>query len=206
MQIIAEQLLIVRGARAIIEGLSFQAVSGEALLLVGENGAGKTTLLRALAGFLRLESGQLRLEGGDPEKSLAEQAHVVGHGNAVKTAFTVRENVAFWAEYEGHDDIEAKVETALAGFGLSDLAEFPAAYLSAGQKRRLGLARLLVAQRPIWLLDEPTSSLDTASSALVTSAVNDHTAKGGIAIIATHLPLGLARARELRLERRRVAA
>lgn len=96
MQIIAEHLVIVRGARTIIEDLSFETGSGEAVLLTGENGAGKTTLLRALAGFLRIESGTLRLSGGDDEKSLAEQAHVVGHGNAVKTAFSVRENLMFW--------------------------------------------------------------------------------------------------------------
>ncbi len=206
MQIVAEHLIIVRGARTIIEDLSFVAASGEAVLLTGENGAGKTTLLRALAGFLRIESGTALVAGGDDEKSLAEQAHVVGHGNAVKTALSVRENVAFWAEYDGVSDFTGRVEAALAGFGLTDLADFPAAYLSAGQKRRLGLARLLVTERPIWLLDEPTSSLDAASSALVTKAINAHTANGGIAIAATHLPLGLDRARELKLSRRRAAA
>jgi heme exporter protein A len=206
VQIIAEHLVIVRGARTIIEDLSFETGSGEAVLLTGENGAGKTTLLRALAGFLRIESGTLRLSGGDDEKSLAEQAHVVGHGNAVKTAFSVRENLMFWAEYDGVDDVEARITAALAGFGLTDLSEFPAAYLSAGQKRRLGLARLLVTERPIWLLDEPTSSLDAASSELVTKAINAHTSNGGIAIAATHLPLGLDRARDLRLTRRKAAA
>jgi len=198
VQIIAEHLVIVRGARTIIEDLSFETGSGEAVLLTGENGAGKTTLLRALAGFLRIESGTLRLSGGDDEKSLAEQAHVVGHGNAVKTAFSVRENLMFWAEYDGVDDVEARITAALAGFGLTDL--------SAGQKRRLGLARLLVTERPIWLLDEPTSSLDAASSELVTKAINAHTSNGGIAIAATHLPLGLDRARDLRLTRRKAAA
>lgn len=206
MQIIAEHLVIVRGARTIIEDLSFETGSGEAVLLTGENGAGKTTLLRALAGFLRIENGTLRLCGGDDEKSLAEQAHVVGHGNAVKTALSVRENLMFWAAYDGVGDVEARIEAALAGFGLTDLSEFPAAYLSAGQKRRLGLARLLVTERPIWLLDEPTSSLDASSSELVTKAINAHTANGGIAIAATHLPLGLDRARNLRLTRRKAAA
>jgi heme exporter protein A len=206
VQIIAEQLVILRGSRAIIDGLSFTVKSGEAVLLTGENGAGKTTLLRALAGFLRIDRGILQLEGADAEKSLAEQAHVVGHGNAVKASLTVRENISFWAEYDGSGDIAAAVDRALSGFALSDLAEFPAAYLSAGQKRRLGLARLLVTERPVWLLDEPTSSLDTASSALVAKAINAHTASGGLLIAATHLPMGLERARELRLERRRAAA
>ncbi len=204
MQIIAEQLVIVRGGRTIIDNLSFKAAGGEALLLTGANGTGKTTLLKALSGFLKPESGRLAVDGGDTEKSLAEQAHAVGHGNAVKSSFTVRENLQFWSDYGGGS--AAQLSMALEKFALHDLAEFPAAYLSAGQKRRLGLARLLVAERPIWLLDEPTSSLDTGASRLVANAIDAHTAKGGIAVVATHLPLHLTSARELRLERRRLEA
>ena len=184
----------------IIRDLSFVVSGGEALLLTGRNGAGKTTLLRALAGYLRPVSGSIRLAGGDPQSSLGEQAHVVAHANAIKTALTVRENVAFWQKFlhVGADQSDA-IDKALAQFGLSDLSDFPAGYLSAGQKRRLGLARLLCADRPVWLLDEPTVSLDTASSAMLADAVNDHTRAGGIAIAATHLPIGLERARELKL-------
>ena len=184
----------------IIRDLSFVVSGGEALLLTGRNGAGKTTLLRALAGYLRPVSGSIRLAGGDPQSSLGEQAHVVAHANAIKPALTVRENVAFWQKFlhVGADQSDA-IDKALAQFGLSDLSDFPAGYLSAGQKRRLGLARLLCADRPVWLLDEPTVSLDTASSAMLADAVNDHTRAGGIAIAATHLPIGLERARELKL-------
>ena len=215
VQLIAEHLVIERGARAIIKDLSFAVGPGEALLLTGPNGAGKTTLLRALAGFLRPASGDIRLLGGEPETTIAEQSHIVGHANAVKVALSVRENVAFWVNYLGGPvggpvggqagDAE-RVENALGHFGLLELAEFPAGYLSAGQKRRLGLARLLAAERPLWLLDEPTVSLDTASTLLLAKAVNAHTAKGGIAIAATHLPLGLERVRELKLGAIRVAA
>lgn len=200
MQLIAEQLVIERGGRTIIDRLSFAVSSGEALLLTGPNGAGKTTLLRGLAGFLPLHSGSVRHDGGDPDKSLSEQAHVIGHANAVKPTLTVRENVVFWARYLMDDDeVENRVARALTHFQLDDLEDYPAGYLSAGQKRRLGLARVVAAIRPIWLLDEPTVSLDTVSVGLLAAAVNDHTKNGGMVIAATHLPLGIERAKELKL-------
>ena len=203
VQLIAEKLFVERGSRTIIRDLSLTVAAGEAVILSGRNGAGKTTLLRALAGFLRPSSGLVRLEGGDHEKTVGEQAHVVGHANAVKANLTVRENVEFWARYLGRaakDD--TKVNLALEHFGLRDLAEFPVAYLSAGQKRRVGLARLLAAGRPVWLLDEPTVSLDSTSTGLLAKAIEGHVEAGGLAIIATHIPLGLARSRELALETR----
>ena len=176
-------------------------------MLTGANGSGKTTLLRTLAGFIRPVRGTVRLEGGDKELTIAEQAHVVGHANAVKSSLTVVENTAFWGDYLGSSTAtDERLEAALRHFGLDDLGEFPAAYLSAGQKRRLGLARLLVADRPLWLLDEPTVSLDTASSERLVAAVNAHTRSGGIAIIATHLPLALDSARTLQLAHQRIAA
>ncbi len=203
MQLIAEKLFVERGSRTIIRNLSLNVASGEAVILSGVNGAGKTTLLRALAGFLRPASGSVRIAGGDSEKSIAEQAHVVGHANAVKANLTVRENVEFWARYLGADaKYNGRVDRALDHFGLADLAEFPVAYLSAGQKRRVGLARLLAAERPVWLLDEPTVSLDSASTGLLAKAIEGHIESGGLAIIATHIPLGLARSRELVLEPR----
>ena len=207
MQLVAEDLVVERGGRRVIDGLSFSVAAGEALVLTGANGSGKTTLLRTLAGFIRSARGTVRLEGGDKELTVAEQAHVIGHANAVKGSLTVVENTAFWGDYLGSSTAtDEHLEAALRHFGLDDLGEFPAAYLSAGQKRRLGLARLLVADRPVWLLDEPTVSLDTASSERLVAAVNAHTRSGGIAIIATHLPLALDSARTLQLAHQRIAA
>lgn len=202
MQLIAENLVQRRGVRTVIDNLSFAVQGGEALVLTGPNGAGKTTLLRSLAGFLRPAAGSVRLEGGDDEREIGEQSHFVGHLNGIKASLTVAENLGFWAEYLEPDpigDVLARAGAALERFGLGSLAAIPAGYLSAGQKRRLALSRLLVAKRPIWLLDEPTASLDAASAALLTRAIDEHFTGGGIAVIATHLSLGLARSRELRL-------
>jgi heme exporter protein A len=207
VQLIAEGLTIDRGGRRVVDGVSFAVLAGETLVLSGANGAGKTTLLRTIAGFIAPASGSVRLEGGDGELTIAEQAHVVGHADAIKSSLTVWENAVFWRDYlKSGQPADHGVEAALRHFGLDDLEEFPAAYLSAGQKRRLGLARLLVADRPLWLLDEPTVSLDVASTERLVQAVNTHTQSGGMAIIATHLPLALERARTLHLALRRMAA
>lgn len=203
MRLSAENLSVRRGNRLVIDGLSFDADSGEALLLTGPNGAGKTTLLRAVAGFLTPEAGKISLEGGDQEREIGEQAHYVGHANGIKSSLTAAENLEFWCAYLGGPAARTarrdRVYEALERLRLAALEDIPAAYLSAGQKRRLGLGRLLVADRPLWLLDEPTVSLDAASVALLAGIVKEHLSGGGLVLAATHIPLGLESARELRL-------
>ncbi len=206
MKLVADKLVIARGMRIVIDGVSFELASGGAMILTGPNGAGKTTLIRAIAGFLPLQAGSISLEGGDAERELPEQCHYVGHANGVKSSLTVAENLEFWAAYLTPEETRqarlGRVERALSTFNLLALEDIPGGYLSAGQKRRLGLARLLLAERPVWLLDEPTVSLDTASTALLASAVKAHAATGGMTIAATHLPLGFENPVELKLEPR----
>lgn len=200
MNLIVENLHLERGARTLIADLSFAVAGGEALILTGPNGTGKTTLLRALAGLFSPSAGSIRLDGptDSHDRTTAENCHFIGHQNGLKSSLTAAENLAFWANYLG-SSAQTRVTDALARFNLSSLDNIPAGYLSAGQKRRLGLARLLVADRPVWLLDEPTVSLDTASARMFGDVVNTYVASGGIAIAATHLPLGLKTARELTL-------
>ncbi|MDX2203238.1 MAG: heme ABC exporter ATP-binding protein CcmA [Hyphomicrobiaceae bacterium] len=197
MKLVAEGLGLARGARVLASGLSFAVEAGTALLVTGPNGAGKTTLLRAIAGLLPLAGGAVRLDGADPERSVADESHYFGHLNAVKSALTVEENARFWCRYLG--GAGARIVPALEHFGLLPLRDIPAAYLSAGQKRRLGLCRLLLAERTVWLLDEPATSLDVASQGVLAGAVNAHLGGGGIVLAATHAPLGIAPARELAL-------
>jgi heme exporter protein A len=197
MRLIAENLTLARGGRRLIEGLSFAVGAGEGLVLTGPNGVGKTTLIRAIAGFVAPATGEIRLDGAADDVSVGEQAHYVGHANAVKAGLTVRENAAFWARFLGGD--AAGVETALERVRLDDIAEVPAGYLSAGQKRRLGLARLLLARRPLWLLDEPTVSLDAISRDLLAELMQAHVGGGGILVAATHVPLGIESVRSLEL-------
>src|SRR5262245_3024900 len=165
MKLIAEKLSATRGGRILFVGLSFAVEAGQALLVTGPNGAGKTTLLRTLGGFLRPAAGQIRLEGGAAEASIAEQCHYVGHANAVKPSLTVAENAAFWSGFLGGGPDHLR--PALAAFGLDALRDIPAGYLSAGQRRRAGLMRLALAPRPIWLLDEPTASLDQSGQEML---------------------------------------
>jgi heme exporter protein A len=204
MKLIATGLSSQRGGRTLYAGLSFAVDAGEALLVTGPNGAGKTTLLRTLAGFLRPETGRIRLEGGAEDVPIAEQCHYVGHANAVKPSLTVAENASFWGGFLG--GASGRLDAALEAFGLAALRDIPAGYLSAGQRRRAGLMRLALADRPIWLLDEPTASLDDAAQAMLVAAVNRHLAGGGLAVAATHLPLAFDTARELRLGRAAAAA
>ena len=200
MGLIVSDLSCVRGGRRVLAGVGFALVAGETLILRGPNGAGKSTLLRALAGLLPA-SGTIALDGRPLDADgLAEAVTYVGHLDAVKPQLTVRENLRFWAGLAG-----GTVEAAVAGFDLAALADQPARLCSAGQKRRLALARLLVAPRRVWLLDEPTVSLDAAAGGRFLAAVRDHATCGGLAVIATHVALDLDRCRTLDLAPRRAA-
>ena len=187
----------VRGGQQIFAGLNFSVDAGEALVVTGPNGAGKTSLLRVIAGLLRPAAGRFELEGGTAEASLAEQAHYLGHQDALKPALSVAENLLFWVAYLGAGG--AALEPALNAAGLDRVADLPASYLSAGQRRRLSLARLIAVQRPLWLLDEPTASLDDAAQAKLGELMRAHRAAGGIIVAATHAPLDLDLPQTLRL-------
>jgi len=176
-----------RGSKVLFEDLSFVLAPGEGLLVTGPNGAGKTSLLRQIAGLLPLAAGRLSLEGPRPDVELPELCHYVCHLNGIKTSFTVRESLAFWADFLGENG--GPLSPALAAFGLTPLADFPAGLLSAGQKRKLALSRLFAARRPIWLLDEPQVSLDAPSLKLLDAAIKDHLDAGGIAVVASHTAL-----------------
>jgi heme exporter protein A len=197
MQLTANNIACVRGGREVFAELSFSVGSGEALLVTGRNGAGKSSLLRVIAGLVRLSGGQLDLDGG-ADASIGEQAHYLGHQDAVKPALSVLENLSFWADYLG---ARGNPMTALKTVDLGALADLPAAYLSAGQKRRLSIARLLAVKRPIWLLDEPTSALDAPSQAMLAKVMQAHLRGRGLIVAATHGTIGLPHARQLRLGR-----
>jgi heme exporter protein A len=195
MKLEARELTIVRGGREVFSGLDFGVASGEALLVTGPNGAGKSSLLRTVAGLVRLAAGTLTLDGGDPELTPGEQAHYLGHQDALKPSLTVAENLSFWAQYLGGNP----GTDALAEVGLESLAALPAGYLSAGQRRRLSIARLIAVKRPLWLLDEPTTALDRAAQERFAGLMQRHLAGGGMIVAATHGPIGLDGAAELRL-------
>jgi heme exporter protein A len=199
MRLRAWDLTIERGGRRVIAGLSFEAPEGAALIVTGPNGAGKTTLLRALAGFLPIEAGGFALEGGDDERTVGEQAHYLGHADGVKSALTAGENLAFAAAVLGGDPSRAAQLAALQALGLGHVIDFPARLLSAGQRRRAALARLLAAKRPLWLLDEPTTALDVAAQGALAAIMQAHLKDGGVLVAASHTPLELDGARELRL-------
>lgn len=197
MRLIGNELACQRGGRAVFAGISFAVDSGQALTVTGRNGAGKSSLLRLIIGLLRPAAGRLSLEGGEAELSIAEQAHYLGHQDALKGSLSVAENLRFWAKFLGGK--AADLAEPLDTVGLAALAALPAAYLSAGQRRRLSIARLLAAPRPIWLLDEPTSALDAAAQERLTALMRAHLDGGGLIVAASHAPIGLPQSRELHL-------
>ena len=198
-----DKLLCRRGGRVVFAGLSFAAEPGRALAVRGANGSGKSSLLRIAATLTAPAAGALAWRGVplEAERHRARLAYV-GHGDAVKPVLTVRENLRFWASLAAPgDDREHRVGAALAGFGLDRLAELRAHLLSAGERRRLALARLLVADRPLWLLDEPTVSLDDDGVACLQRVIARHRENGGMVMAATHIELGVEQVDVLELAR-----
>jgi heme exporter protein A len=187
MELQVTDLAVARGGVPVLEGVSFALAPGTALVLRGPNGIGKTTLLRTVAGLQPPLAGRIGLD--------REAMAYAGHADGIKATLTVRENLDFWARVFATD----RVAAALAAFELTPLADRFAGNLSAGQKRRLGLARMVVTGRPVWVLDEPTVSLDVDAVAMFASAVRAHLADGGMALLATHIDLGLDEARVLDL-------
>jgi heme exporter protein A len=197
MVLAAEDVAVFRGERLVFRDLGFRVPAGGALVLAGPNGSGKSTLLRLLAGLVRPAAGQVLWNGEDALDDLASHGRRVaylGHQDAVKPGLTVVENIRFAASVSGRS-----VMTALTAVGLQALADLPARMLSAGQKRRLALSRLVLSAAPLWLLDEPTLGLDTASIERFGGLLAAHRAGGGIVVAATHVPLPLPDATELRL-------
>jgi heme exporter protein A len=202
MMLSGHGLACVRGGRRVFSGVGFSIAAGQALVLTGPNGAGKSSLLRVIAGLIHPAAGAVVLDGGDPELSVGEQSHYVGHLDPLKPALTVMENLTFWARFLNGTrvaDEEALIARGLEAVGLAELAATPAGYLSAGQRRRLSLARVLAAPRPVWLLDEPTTALDAASQERLQAAMHVHLAIGGLIVAATHAPLGITAPVELQL-------
>jgi heme exporter protein A len=200
----ADNLTCRRGERLVFQGLDFAVPAGGALFLLGPNGSGKSSLLRLLAGLLKSLTGTLTWAGetlSSDREAHAGRLHYLGHQDSLKNVLTVRENLLFWARL--HDPLasDAKIDAALAVLSLTPLAALPAKLLSAGQRRRLALSRLLAAKAPLWLLDEPSVGLDLASVARLEEMIAEHRATGGIVILSTHVELKVPDAEQLFLDR-----
>jgi heme exporter protein A len=198
MRLIAENLSGERGGEPVFSDVSFAVDQGQSLVVTGPNGAGKSTLLRVIAALLPVAKGEVRLEGEGEKWPYAQAAcHYLGHQNAMKTALTVAENLAFWREFLGEPHME--VQEALETVGLGSIGHLPYGYLSTGQRRRISIAKLLVSYRPVWLLDEPTAGLDRAAEAQFSDLMKAHLEDGGIIVAATHQDLRVEESGELRM-------
>ena len=182
MRLTATDVAAERGGRTVIAGVTFALGAGELLAVTGPNGAGKSTLLRVVAGLITPASGSVRLTP-EPEAGIGPSTHYLGHLDGLKRAMTIEENLDFWRRLWGGDgDIGAAIETV----GLGGVEHLPVAVLSAGQRRRVAIARMLMARRPVWLLDEPTTALDAAAEAMLGRLIEAHLAGGGVVVAATH--------------------
>ncbi|MBY5532549.1 heme ABC exporter ATP-binding protein CcmA [Rhizobium leguminosarum] len=201
MHLTAENLAARRGEDLIFVNISFHLAAGAALVLTGKNGSGKSTLLRVVAGLLRPEKGTVIFHGEESPggRHPGEVSHYLGHRNAMKNELTVAENLDFWRTFLGDTAAALSVEDATEAVGLSGITHLPFGYLSAGQQRRIAFAKLLVAHRPVWILDEPTAALDASADRLLADLIATHQTKGGIVLAATHQPLGLRNAQELKM-------
>lgn len=191
-RLIVDDLALIRGERRLFAGLSFEIGAGEAVALTGANGAGKTSLLRCIAGLLRPATGTVRFEGGagaalEPDEARGSGLHLLGHQDGLKPARTAREELTFWSRWMGGDD--AALAHAIEAFELAPLLPLDVRRLSAGQRRRLVLARLVASPRPLWLLDEPMAPLDAARRARFGELMARHVAGGGLILAAVHDPL-----------------
>lgn len=199
--LVGEVLACRRGGRLIFAGLDFRLGAGGALVLTGSNGSGKSSLLRLLATLLTPEEGRLLWRGEpvafDPARYRAALLYA-GHLDAIKPALTCSETLRFWAALRGTANPD--IEMALDRFGIGWAIDWPCRFLSAGQRRRLALARLVASPAPVWLLDEPTAALDGDGEARLIAAIASHRAAGGILAVATHLPLPLPGAATIRLD------
>ena len=198
-------LVCFRGERTVFQGLGFSLDEGGALMLRGVNGSGKSSLLRLMAGLGRPLSGAIQWQGekiADDPEAHNRRLHYVGHADPVKPVMTVAENLVFWASLRTGDDAEAvhsAIETALGRLGIGHLAQVPGRFLSAGQKRRVNLARILSAPAELWLLDEPATALDRAAAKNLDDAIHDHRQAGGMVVVSTHAEAGLPGAGEIDL-------
>ncbi|MEM1046285.1 MAG: heme ABC exporter ATP-binding protein CcmA [Pseudomonadota bacterium] len=186
----ASGLACQRGGYPVFSGVDLEIATGQTLQVTGRNGSGKSSLLRLLCGLLEPAGGTIRFDAGDPEARVADHCHYLGHENGLKPQLTTVDNLDFWRKVYGPTGKAAR--EALSVVGLDRVADLPTAYLSAGQKRRAAIARLLVSNRSTWLLDEPTAALDRPSESLLGEIVDAHTRAGGLTIVATHLTLPFA--------------
>lgn len=203
-QFSGQGLACLRGERMVFAGLDFTLSSGEAVLLLGPNGSGKSSLLRLLAGLIKPAAGRLAWNGTpvtEDREAHSGRIHYVGHHDAIKPVLTVWENLRFWARLHDPEAGDAAAREALERFDMARLAEIPGKLLSAGQKRRLNLSRLLAAPAPVWLLDEPTVALDRASVKRLEAVIARHRAQGGMVVLSTHADIDLPDNREMHMDR-----